>query len=175
MRANQVFDANKRWKLYLLGNCLEIAIESADKAKHFLGKIKWCLQVTSCFLTEFLNLLTMARLALIAQFDIKWNFNWPQRSLTVHAPWKAMEWAVLHALLVCSYAFINVHVESFVVCIVGKMAQNVGILWKYCGTGVIPILFGWFLRLPSIHALLLTQKPFLWIVSVPFLAKNKQL
>ena len=28
------------------------------------------------------------------------------------------------------------HVESFVVCIVGKMAQDVGMVWKCCG--VVP-------------------------------------
>ena len=34
----------------------------------------------------------------------------------------------------------------FLVCIVGEMAQDV----KYCG--VIPILFGWFLRVLALHA-----------------------
>ena len=43
------------------------------------------------------------------------------------------------------------YVESFVVCIVCKLALDVGMVWKYCG--IIPTLFGWFLRVPSLHAL----------------------
>ena len=42
--------------------------------------------------------------------------------------------------------------------IVGKMAQDVGMLWKYCG--VIPILFGCFLRVPFVHALFSFRKLF---------------
>ena len=45
-------------------------------------------------------------------------------------------------------------------CIVGKMAQ------KYCGA--IPILFSWFSRVPSLHALVFAQKTFLSLVSVAF-------
>ena len=44
---------------------------------------------------------------------------------------------------------------------VGKMAQDVGMVWMCCG--VIPILFGWFLRVPSLHALVFIQKTFLWL------------
>ena len=40
--------------------------------------------------------------------------------------------------------------------IVGKMAQDVGMVWKCCGT--ISILFGWFLRVPSLHVLVFVQK-----------------
>ena len=37
------------------------------------------------------------------------------------------------------------------VCTAGKMAQDVGMVYKkYCG---VPILFGWFLRVPSLHVL----------------------
>jgi len=45
-----------------------------------------------------------------------------------------------------------------VVCIVGKIAQDVGMVCT-CG-GVIPIQFGWFLRFPSLHALVFLQKLF---------------
>ena len=41
------------------------------------------------------------------------------------------------------------HVKSFVVCIVGKVAQDIGMVLKCCG--VVPTLFGWFLRVPSIR------------------------
>ena len=38
------------------------------------------------------------------------------------------------------------------VCTAGKMAQDVGMVYKkYCG--VVPIFFGWFLRVPSLHVL----------------------
>ena len=49
-------------------------------------------------------------------------------------------------------------VYSFVVCTLGKMAQDVGMMWKCCG--VVPILFAWFLRVPSLHAPVFAQKPF---------------
>ena len=52
----------------------------------------------------------------------------------------------------------NLHVQGFVVCIVGKMAQDVGMAWKYCG--VIPILFGRLLRVPSLHTLVFGKKTF---------------
>ena len=47
--------------------------------------------------------------------------------------------------------------------IVGKMTQDVGMAWKYCG--VIPILFDLFLRLPSLYhyALVFIQKTVLWL------------
>ena len=46
----------------------------------------------------------------------------------------------------------------------GKMAQDVGMVWKYCG--VIPILFGWFLWVPSLHVLVCIQKTFLRLVTI---------
>ena len=49
--------------------------------------------------------------------------------------------------------------ESFVVRIVGKMAQDVGMVSMCCG--VIPISFGWFLRVPSLHVLVFLSKTFL--------------
>ena len=42
--------------------------------------------------------------------------------------------------------------------IVGKMAQDVGMVWMCCG--VVPILFGWFMRTPSLHALIFIGKTF---------------
>ena len=39
---------------------------------------------------------------------------------------------------------------------VGKMAQDVGMMQKYCGG--IPIFFVWFLRIPFLHALMKTGK-----------------
>ena len=53
----------------------------------------------------------------------------------------------------------NVNVESFAVCIVCKMAQDVGMLGKCCG--VIPIFFGWFLSVPSLLVLVFIQKTFI--------------
>ena len=50
--------------------------------------------------------------------------------------------------------------------IVGKMPQDVGMVWKYCG--VIPTYFGWFLRVLSLRVLVFIQKKFfvtLWILS----------
>ena len=38
------------------------------------------------------------------------------------------------------------------------MAQDVGMVCRCCG--VIPIYFGWFLRVPSLHALVFLQKTF---------------
>ena len=34
--------------------------------------------------------------------------------------------------------------------------------------GVVPILFGWFLRVPSLHALVFIQKTFLGVVPAAF-------
>ena len=45
-----------------------------------------------------------------------------------------------------------------------KMAQDVEMMWKCCG--VIPILFGWFLSVPSLHALVFIQKTILWLVAI---------
>ena len=45
---------------------------------------------------------------------------------------------------------------NFVVCGVGKMAQDVGMVWKCCG--VVAILVGQFLRVPSLQALVFNQK-----------------
>ena len=45
-----------------------------------------------------------------------------------------------------------------------KMAQDVEMMWKCCG--VIPILFGWFLSVPSLHALVFVQKTILWLVAI---------
>ena len=42
-----------------------------------------------------------------------------------------------------------------------KMAQDLGMVWKCCG--IVPILFGWFLRVSSPHALVFVQKTFLWL------------
>ena len=39
-------------------------------------------------------------------------------------------------------------VKSFLLCIVGEMAQDVGMMWMCCG--VVSILFGWFLRVLSL-------------------------
>ena len=57
-------------------------------------------------------------------------------------------------------------VESFLLCIVGKMAQDVGMAQMCCG--VVPILFGWFLRVPSLHALVFIWKTFLGLVPAAF-------
>ena len=48
-------------------------------------------------------------------------------------------------------------VESFLLCIVGKMAQDVWMMQMCCG---VPILFGWFLRVSSLHVLVSIRKPF---------------
>ena len=34
--------------------------------------------------------------------------------------------------------------------------------------GLVPILFGWFLRVPSLHTLVLIWKTFLWLVPAAF-------
>ena len=39
---------------------------------------------------------------------------------------------------------------------------GVKVLW------VVPISFGWFSRVPSLHALVFVQKTFLWLVPVVF-------
>ena len=45
---------------------------------------------------------------------------------------------------------------------VGKMAQDVGIVWMCCG--VIRISFGWFLSVQFLHALVFLWKTFLWLL-----------
>ena len=47
--------------------------------------------------------------------------------------------------------------KFFGVHIVGKMAQDVGMLWMCCG---VPVLFDWFLRVPSLHAFVFIRKLF---------------
>ena len=50
-------------------------------------------------------------------------------------------------LVACSWC-----AKGFMVCAAGKMAQDVRMVYKkYCG--VVPILFDWFLRVPSLHVL----------------------
>ena len=49
--------------------------------------------------------------------------------------------------------------ESFLLCIVGEMAQDVGMVGMCCG--VVLILFGWFLRVSSLYVLVFIRKPFL--------------
>ena len=41
------------------------------------------------------------------------------------------------------------------------MAQDVGMVWMCCG--VVPILFGWFLSVSSLHMLVSIRKTFLWL------------
>ena len=41
----------------------------------------------------------------------------------------------------------------------GKMAQDVGMVWMYCG--VVPTLFGLFTRVPSLHVLVFIQRTYL--------------
>ena len=43
------------------------------------------------------------------------------------------------------------------------MAQDVGIVWMCC---IVPILFGWFLSVPSLYALVFLWKTFLWLVGL---------
>ena len=64
--------------------------------------------------------------------------------------WKPMEWAVLITVFI--------YYVCRELCIVGKMAQDVGMVWICCG--VVPILFSWFLRVPSLHALVFIGKLF---------------
>ena len=42
--------------------------------------------------------------------------------------------------------------KGFMVCTAGKMAQDVGMVYKK-DCGGVPILFGWFLRVPYLHVL----------------------
>ena len=53
----------------------------------------------------------------------------------------------------------------------GKMAQDVGMVWKCCG--VVPILFAWFLRVPSLHVLVFVQKTFLWLCVMGYVAVKR--
>ena len=44
------------------------------------------------------------------------------------------------------------------------MAQDVGVVQMCCG--VIPILFGWFFRVLSLHVLVFIRKTFLWLYCI---------
>ena len=42
------------------------------------------------------------------------------------------------------------------------------------GCGVVPILFGWFLRVPSLHALVFTRKTFWGLVLAVFRSGKRE-
>ena len=69
-----------------------------------------------------------------------------------HSPWTST--CTTHPVLSTPLSSTILSTQS----IVTKMAQDVEVMWKCCG--VIPILFGWFLSVPSLHALVFVQKTF---------------
>ena len=72
-----------------------------------------------------------------------------QPPTTTHSPY--MSTCTTHSVLPTPLPSTTLLCTQQIQGIVSKMAQDVGMVWKYCG--VIPILFSWVLRVPYLHAL----------------------
>ena len=72
--------------------------------------------------------------------------------------WSEQCWAPCWCVVMHSFSGCESANVCFVMCIVCKITQDVGAVWNYCG--VILVLLGWFLMVPSLLVLVFIQKTF---------------